>query len=120
MDILTKACCQPPGMPWQVLERIKDPLKSLISRDDPATVYVVLCHVLLLVQRAPFVFESDYVAFFCRTHDPAYIKKVKMEVSHVHFSHKSHRSPVTGRSLEYLFIYSCNTSVYLINGGSIN
>ncbi|MEW5316344.1 MAG: hypothetical protein WDW38_007723 [Sanguina aurantia] len=68
----------------QVLERIKDPLKSLISRDDPATVYVVLCHVLLLVQRAPFVFEADYVAFFCRTHDPAYIKKVKMEVlSHI-------------------------------------
>lgn len=99
MGIGMTACCYPPCTPWQVLERIKDPLKSLISRDDPATVYVVLCHVLLLVQRAPFVFESDYVAFFCRTHDPAYIKKVKMEVSHVPSVHSSHRThsgfPVT-------------------------
>lgn len=54
----------------QVLERVKDPLKSLISRDEPATAYAVLCHARLLVQRAPFVFEGDHVAFFCRTHDP--------------------------------------------------
>jgi hypothetical protein len=54
----------------QVLERIKDPLKSLIGREDPAVVYPVLLHVLLLVQRAPVIFEADYLAFYCRTHEP--------------------------------------------------
>lgn len=76
---LTHAHCPPPS-PKQVLERIKDPLKSLISREDPSTVYAALAHVLLLVQRAPFIFEADHVAFYCRTHDPWYIKKLKMEI----------------------------------------
>eukprot|EP00195_Chlamydomonas_chlamydogama_P008244 CAMPEP_0202904088 /NCGR_PEP_ID=MMETSP1392-20130828/27835_1 /ASSEMBLY_ACC=CAM_ASM_000868 /TAXON_ID=225041 /ORGANISM="Chlamydomonas chlamydogama, Strain SAG 11-48b" /LENGTH=846 /DNA_ID=CAMNT_0049591569 /DNA_START=246 /DNA_END=2786 /DNA_ORIENTATION=+ len=69
-----------PATHQQVLERIKDPLKTLISREDPATTYAVLSHVLLLVQRAPIIFEQDYVAFYCRTHDPPYVKKLKMEV----------------------------------------
>ncbi len=44
----------------QVLERIKDPLKTLIAREDPATAYAVLCHARLLVARAPILFEGDY------------------------------------------------------------
>ncbi|GBF87867.1 beta-adaptin A [Raphidocelis subcapitata] len=64
----------------QVLERIKDPLKTLIARDEPATAYAVLCHARLLVARAPILFEGDYQAFFCRSHDPWYVKKIKMEI----------------------------------------
>lgn len=54
----------------QVLERVKEQLKSLIARDDPATAYAVLCHARLLVSRAPMIFEGDYMAFYCRSHDP--------------------------------------------------
>lgn len=54
----------------QVLERIKEPLKSVIGRDEPAITYAVLAHVLLLAQRAPIIFENDYATFFCRAHDP--------------------------------------------------
>lgn len=54
----------------KVLERIKEPLKSLIGRDDPAVGYAVLAHMLLLVQRAPVIFEADHATFYCRTHDP--------------------------------------------------
>ncbi len=54
----------------QVLERIKEPLKSVIGRDDPAVTYAVLANVLLLAQRAPVIFEADYTTFYCRTHDP--------------------------------------------------
>jgi hypothetical protein len=53
-----------------VLERLKGPLKSLISRDDPATTYAVLAHVLLLAKRAPIIFVDDHAAFYCRAHDP--------------------------------------------------
>lgn len=64
----------------QVLERTREPLKTLISRDDAPTTYAALSHVLLLAQRAPMIFENDAVAFFCRTHDPWFVKKLKMEI----------------------------------------
>ncbi|EFJ51657.1 hypothetical protein VOLCADRAFT_56821 [Volvox carteri f. nagariensis] len=64
----------------QVLERIREPVKTLISRDDAPTAYAALSHVLLLVQRAPMIFENDAVAFFCRTHDPWFVKKLKLEI----------------------------------------
>ena len=48
----------PPPPMLQVLERIKEPLKTLISREDPATTYAVLSHVLIIVQRAPTIFEQ--------------------------------------------------------------
>jgi vesicle coat complex subunit len=70
---------QMPATHQQVLERIKDPLKSLISREEPSTKYAVLCHVLLLLQRAPILFEHDYAAFYCRANDPWYIKRLKMQ-----------------------------------------
>jgi len=41
-----------------VLERIKDPLMTLISRDQYETAYVVLAHFLVIVQRAPVIFSS--------------------------------------------------------------
>jgi len=49
----------------KVLERIKDPLKTLIARDDPAAAYAVLCHARLLVARAPILFEGDYQVGCC-------------------------------------------------------
>ena len=42
----------------QVLERIKDPLMTLVSRDHYETAYTVLCHFLLIVQRAPVLFSQ--------------------------------------------------------------
>ena len=42
----------------QVLERIKDPLVTLISRDQYETAYAVLAHFLVIVQRAPVIFAS--------------------------------------------------------------
>jgi hypothetical protein len=53
-----------------VLERVKEQLKSLIAREEPSINYAVLCHARLLVSRAPMIFEQDYQAFYCRSHDP--------------------------------------------------
>lgn len=52
-----KRCC------WlvvdlQVLERIKDPLMTLLSRDHFETAYAVLCHFHLIAQRAPVIFSQ--------------------------------------------------------------
>lgn len=42
----------------QVLERIKDPLMTLLSRDHFETAYAVLCHFHLIAQRAPIIFSQ--------------------------------------------------------------
>lgn len=42
----------------QVLERIKDPLQTLVSRDHFETAYAVLAHFLLIAQRAPCLFSQ--------------------------------------------------------------
>ena len=42
----------------QVLERIKDPLQTLVSRDHFETAYAVLAHFLLIAQRAPILFSQ--------------------------------------------------------------
>lgn len=46
-----------PATHQQVLERVRDPLKTLVARDEPAAAYAVLCHARLLVARAPILFE---------------------------------------------------------------
>ena len=42
----------------QVLERVKDPLQTLVSRDQYETAYAVLAHFFLIAQRAPILFSQ--------------------------------------------------------------
>ncbi len=42
----------------QVLERVKDPLQTLVSRDHFETAYAVLAHFHLIAQRAPILFSG--------------------------------------------------------------
>lgn len=64
----------------QVYERIKAPLMTLVSSGSAEQSYAVLCHLHLLVMRAPVLFSSDYKHFYCRYSDPSYIKKLKLEM----------------------------------------
>ncbi len=41
-----------------MLDRIKEPLQTLMSRDHYETAYAVLAHFLLLAQRAPSLFSQ--------------------------------------------------------------
>ncbi|KAK9826712.1 hypothetical protein WJX81_000377 [Elliptochloris bilobata] len=69
-----------PATHQQVLERIKEPLQTLMSRDHYETAYAVLAHFLLLAQRAPSLFSQAYTTFFCRQNEPSYIKSLKLEI----------------------------------------
>jgi hypothetical protein len=40
----------------------------------------VLCHLHLLVMRAPMLFSTDYKSFYCQFSDPSYVKKLKLEM----------------------------------------
>lgn len=64
----------------QVYERIKAPLLTLVGAGSPEQSYSVLCHLHLLVMRAPMLFSSDYKSFYCQYSDPSYVKKLKLEM----------------------------------------
>ncbi|DBA85225.1 TPA: hypothetical protein ACH3X2_005929 [Trebouxia sp. C0005] len=69
-----------PATHQQVLERIKDPLMTLLSRDNFETAYAVLCHFHLIAQRAPIIFSQIYTTFYCRINEPSYIKHLKLDI----------------------------------------
>ena len=69
-----------PEVYQQVLERIKMPLITLISGSSYEVSYVVLSHLHLLVKRAPVLFTEDYKSFFCHYNDPAYVKRLKIDI----------------------------------------
>ncbi|XP_047053379.1 beta-adaptin-like protein A [Lolium rigidum] len=64
----------------QVYERIKAPLLTLVGAGSPEQSYSVLCHLHLLVMRAPMLFSTDYKSFYCQFSDPSYVKKLKLEM----------------------------------------
>ncbi|KAJ3671027.1 hypothetical protein LUZ60_008453 [Juncus effusus] len=64
----------------QVYERIKAPLLTLVGAGSSEQSYAVLCHLHLLVMRAPMLFSSDYKHFYCQFSDPSYVKKLKLEM----------------------------------------
>lgn len=65
---------------FQVYERIKAPLLTLVSSGGPEQSYAVLSHLHLLVTRAPFIFASDYKHFYCQYNEPFYVKKLKLQM----------------------------------------
>ncbi|KAL3162975.1 hypothetical protein ABBQ32_009407 [Trebouxia sp. C0010 RCD-2024] len=69
-----------PATHQQVLERIKDPLMTLLSRDHFETAFAVLCHFHLIAQRAPIIFSQIYTTFYCRINEPSYIKFLKLDI----------------------------------------
>ncbi|EEE55019.1 hypothetical protein OsJ_02672 [Oryza sativa Japonica Group] len=66
----------------QVYERIKAPLLTLVGAGSPEQSYSVLCHLHLLVMRAPIaIFPSGLTkVFYCQFSDPSYVKKLKLEM----------------------------------------
>ncbi|KEG11747.1 Ap-4 complex subunit beta [Trypanosoma grayi] len=70
-----------PAVHRQVFGRLKLPLLTLTSSCSNVEVaYVVLCHIKLLVQREPQVFQDSYKAFYCHYTEPTYVKAVKIDI----------------------------------------
>ena len=47
-----------PATHQQVLDRIREPLRLIISREQAGVTYTILSHILLLAQRAPVMFAQ--------------------------------------------------------------
>ena len=62
------------------MTRVKPPLLTILSIASPEMKYSALKHVVLILQRAPRLFDAEYKSFFCGFSDPTYMKEVKVEV----------------------------------------
>lgn len=55
-----------PDIQRQVYLRLKTPLLTLIASSSNEISYAVLCHITLIVDRAPGVFDEEFKQFFCK------------------------------------------------------
>ena len=68
-----------PDIHQQVLDRIRPPLLTLMTKGSETT-YVVLNHLKLLSKHAAMMFSGDYKSFYCRFSDTTYVKLLKIDV----------------------------------------
>jgi len=65
----------------QVMLKVKVPLLSLVTIPSMEMRYVVVCHLLNLIQRGTAkYFSESYKTFFCQADDLSYIQTVKMDI----------------------------------------
>mmetsp|Transcript_91156 Transcript_91156/g.162290 ORF Transcript_91156/g.162290 Transcript_91156/m.162290 type:complete len:844 (+) Transcript_91156:250-2781(+) len=72
-----------PELQFEVLQRLKGPLLTLMAAANPELAYTVLVHIQALCtrgQRVVEVFSADFKQFFCRYNEPSYIKQVKIDI----------------------------------------
>ena len=93
----------------QALNRVKQPLFALSRHADPEIALVGLCHVGLLVQRAPYAFSDDYQQFFVRHSDAAYVKQKKVDVLK-HLATDSNQMVLVHELMEYTKVRVCGFS----------
>ncbi|GAB5359852.1 hypothetical protein AAMO2058_000577600 [Amorphochlora amoebiformis] len=84
-----------------VIQRLKVPLLTLMSSSSFELAYTVLCHLRVLVSRAPDIFLKDYKHFYCRHNEPTSIKKIKQDII-VALAEDSNASELLNELSEYI------------------
>ena len=69
-----------PELQQQVFLRLKTPLLTIMASSSHEVAYAVLAHVVLVVERAPGVFDDEYKQFFCKYTEPTAVKSYKLSV----------------------------------------
>ena len=90
-----------PELRPQVYLRLKTPLLTLMASASPEVAYCVLGHVLLLVKRAPGVFDDEFKQFFCRYHEPTCVKHIKMDCM-PYVANPSNTNEIVAELIEYV------------------
>ena len=68
------------NMKRQVVTRVKAPLITLVASGSSELVYCLLQNVEALVELCPSVFDDEYRQFYCKYHEPTYIKYLKIKI----------------------------------------
>ncbi|KAJ6250986.1 ap-4 complex subunit beta-1 [Anaeramoeba flamelloides] len=69
-----------PNLKTQILQRIKEPLLTLISCKDDEINYSILKHIHLIITQLPKIFYSDYNKFFILKTDKSYLRNAKLDI----------------------------------------
>lgn len=69
-----------PDIQAQVFARLKTPLLTLMATQSPETGFCVMTHIVMLVGKAPGVYDDEFKQFFCRYNDPSPMKHLKLDV----------------------------------------
>jgi vesicle coat complex subunit len=85
----------------QVYERCKTPLLTLLASATPESSFVILSHVLALVERSPQVFAADYKTFFCGLGEPSHVQELKMDLLSM-IAVEATAAPIVNELCEYV------------------
>jgi len=69
-----------PEIQAQVFTRLKTPLLTLMATQSPETAFCVMAHIVMLVGKAPGIYDDEFKQFFCRYNDPSPMKHLKLDV----------------------------------------
>lgn len=69
-----------PKLHKQVFTRLRAPIITHMVSAGPELAFSCLQHIFLLVNRNPEVFIPEFKRFFLRINDPAYTKKIKLDI----------------------------------------
>ncbi len=69
-----------PDLKFQIYQRLKQPILTLIATARSELKYSVLAHACLMVSRCPGIFDDEYKQFFCLYNEPFYVKKIKLQI----------------------------------------
>lgn len=93
-----------PDLQFQVLDRLKGPLLTLMANPTPELAYTVLVHIHALVQKGEKtaeIFTAEYKQFYCRYNDPSYVKSIKIDILTV-LANPGNAEEVVGEMSEYV------------------
>jgi len=88
------------GIAKQIYQRLKTPFLTLLSNPVPESNYCILCHIKILVERCPGLFDADFKKFFARYNEPTHIKYVKLDIL-PQLANKSNVLEILGELSEY-------------------
>ena len=66
----------------QIYSRLKTPFLTLLSNPVPESNYCILCHIKILVERCPGLFDPDFKKFFARSVRPNGFRGGRLNRSH--------------------------------------
>jgi vesicle coat complex subunit len=69
-----------PEIQFQVYQRLKTPLLTLMAGSTSEITYCVLHHTSILVKRCPGVFDDEYRQFYTRFNEPTSVKFIKVDI----------------------------------------
>ncbi len=87
------------------------PILTLLGTQSPELTYSILHHVLLMISRAPAVFEPDFKTFFCRSNDPTYVKCLKIQILRDIVGEKNKYDIIA----ELRYVHLCYLRVHLLH-----